>query len=32
MTSLEVVLHTIKFEGADWLPIDFPLKYGTDII
>jgi len=30
MTSREMVIRTIKFEGPDRLPYDFPLKYGSD--
>jgi len=30
MTSREVVTRTIRFQGADRLPIDLPEKYGSD--
>ncbi len=32
MTSREVVTRTVKFEGAERLPIDFPEKYGNDFM
>jgi uroporphyrinogen decarboxylase len=32
MTSKEVVTRTIKFQGADRFPIDFPEKYGNDFM
>ena len=30
MTSRECVIKTIRFQGADRLPFDFPEKYGSD--
>ena len=30
MTSREIVTRTIRFQGAERLPIDFPEKYGSD--
>lgn len=30
MTSREVVTRTLRFQGADRLPYDFPEKFGTD--
>lgn len=30
MTSREIVIRTIRFQGAERLPYDFPQKYGTD--
>ncbi len=30
MTSKELVTRTIRFEGADRLPYDFPERYGSD--
>lgn len=32
MTGREVVLRTVRFQGANRLPYDFPEKYGTDFI
>ena len=29
MTSRECIIKTIRFQGADRLPIDFPEKYGS---
>lgn len=30
MNSREIVLRTVRFQGAERLPYDFPDKYGTD--
>jgi uroporphyrinogen decarboxylase len=30
MTSREIVIRTIRFQGAERLPYDFPEKYGSD--
>ena len=32
MTSRECVIKTIRFQGADRLPFDFPEKYGSDFL
>ena len=32
MTSREVVARTIRFQGTDRLPCDFPEKYGSDFV
>ena len=32
MTPREIVARTIRFEGADRLPMDFPEPYGTDFV
>jgi hypothetical protein len=30
MTSREVVIRTVRFQGADRIPLDLPPEYGTD--